>query len=136
MRQVLLLAPVALLGFVVGCNQSPPGGTPNTPASFKLDLPAITKDIKQGTSETFDGKIDRGSEFKKDVHLTVTAPEKVEVKLSKDTIKANEEPKFTMVVTADKTAPLGEHTIKVVGKPDGGGAATTGEFKIKVIENK
>jgi hypothetical protein len=60
----------------------------------------------------------------------------VEVKLSKDTIKASEDTKFTMTVTADKTAAIGEHTVKVTATPDGGGKATEGEFKVKVLENK
>jgi len=130
-----LLIPAALVAFCVGCNQSPEGGTPNTKSSFKLSLPPITKDIKQGDTATLEASIDRGSEFKHDVKLSVTKPDKVDVKLSKDTVKASEETKFTITVTPAKDAALGEHTIKVTGTPDSG-EATTGEFKIKVIENK
>jgi hypothetical protein len=123
----------ALIGFTVGCNKSPEGGTAGTAASFKLSLPATTKDVKQGTSETYEGSIDRGSEFKKDVKLKVDAPDKVEVKLTKDTIKASEtDTKFSITVTPAKDAPAAEHTIKITGTPDGGGSATVGEFKIKV----
>lgn len=136
MRQLLLLIPAALIGFLTGCNESPEGGVPNTSSSFKIDLPAVTKDIKQGNSESYDGSLNRGSDFKKDVKLTVTKPEKVDVKFNKDVIKASEDTKFTLTVTPAKDAPLGEHVIKVTGTPEGGGAATTGEFKIKVLENK
>jgi len=136
MRKLLLLIPAAMIGFLTGCNQSPEGGTPNTSSTFKLDLPATTKDIKQGNSESYDGSLSRGSDFKKDVKLTVTKPEKVDVKLNKDTLKASEDGKFNITITPAKDAPLGEHTIKVTGTPEGGGTATTGEFKVKVIENK
>lgn len=135
MRQLLLI-PAALAGFFVGCNDSPEGGTPNTNSTFKLSLPAVSKDVKQGTAETYDGSISRGSDFKKDVRISVTKPEGVDVKLNKDMIKANEDTKFTMTVTADKKAALGEHLIKVTATPEGGGAATTGEFKVNVLENK
>jgi hypothetical protein len=127
----------ALIGFTFGCNPSPEGGTPHTKSSFKLQLPpAPSKDIKQGDTATLDASVDRGSEFKKDVKLTVTKPDKIDVKLSKDTVKASEDTKFTISVSPAKDAPLGEHAIKVTGTPEGGGEATTGEFKVKVLEHK
>ena len=128
-----ILPIAALIGFTVGCNKSPEGGTPGTASNFKISLPAATvKDIRQGTSESYDGSIDRGSDFKKDVKLKVDAPDKIEVKLNKDTIKASDgDTKFTLTVTPAKDAPVGEHAIKVTGTPDGG-AATIGEFKVKV----
>jgi hypothetical protein len=136
-----LLSVVALTGCVVGCNKSPEGGTtPNAPhTGFKLSLPlsATTKDVKQGDTATFDASIDRDSEFKKDVKLSATAVDsKVSVKLSKDAIKASDDTKFTITVTPAKDAPLGETVIRVTGTPDNGGNPTTGEFKVKVIENK
>jgi uncharacterized membrane protein len=135
--RIWTLSLAALVGFTLGCNKSPEGGTPNSKSSFKLSLPmAPWKDIKQGDTATLDASIDRGSDFKKDVKLTVTKPDKIEVKLSKDTVKASEDTKFTISVTPAKDAPLGEHVIKVTGTPDGGGEATTGEFKVKVVENK
>jgi hypothetical protein len=128
----------ALIAFTFGCNKSPEGGTPHTKSSFKLSLPTSTlpKDIKQGDTTTFDASVDRGSEFKKDVKLTVVKPDKIDVKLGKDTIKGSEDTKFTISVSPAKDAPLGEHAIKVTGTPEGGGDPTTGEFKIKVTEHK
>jgi len=133
-----ILPLAALIGFTLGCNKSPEGGTPHTKSSFKLSLPTSTpvKDIKQGDTSTFDASVDRGSEFKKDVKLSVTHPDKIDVKLSKDVIKASEDTKFTITVTPAQDAALGEHVIKVTGTPEGGGDASTGEFKIKVIERK
>lgn len=134
--RVWILPVLALFGFALGCNKSPEGGTPGTAATFKLSLPAITKDIKQGDTLTENADVSRDKDFKHDVKLTVTKPEKIDVKLNKETIKASEDTKFTITVSPAKDAPLGEHTIKVTGSPDGGGTATTGEFKVKVIENK
>lgn len=133
--RLLTLPVVALVGLVVGCNKSPEGGTPGTNASFKLSLPtdlAMAKPIKQDTSESFDCSVDRGSDFKKDVKLKVEGPAKLDVKLSKDTVKASDgDTKFNIIVKADKDAPVGDHVIKVTGTPDGG-SPTTGEFKVKV----
>lgn len=134
---LLRTIPILLLGLVVGCgSKSTEGGTPNSKASVKLSLPQIVKDIKQGDTLTQDASLDRGSEFKKDVKLTVTKPDKIDVKLSKDTVKGSEDTKFTISVTPAKDAALGEHVIKITGTPEGGGEATVGEYKVKVIENK
>jgi uncharacterized membrane protein len=133
-----ILPIAALIGFSLGCNKVTEGGTPKTNANVKLSLPvsSVPKDIKQGDTSTLDASVDRGSEFKKDLKLSVTKPDKVEVKLSKDVVKASEDTKFQITITPAKDAPLGEQTIKVTGTPDGGGEPTIGEFKVKVIENK
>lgn len=131
----LTIPVVALAGFLVGCNKTPEGGTPGGNASFKLSLPtdlAMAKPIKQGTSEIFEGSVERGSEFKKDVKIKVDGPDKLKVKVSPDAIKASDgSTKFNITVEADKDAPVGDHVIKVTGTPDGG-SPTSGEFKVKV----
>jgi len=105
-----ILPIAALVGFVVGCNKSPEGGTPQSDSSFKLSLPAGTKDVK----------------------LTVEAPKQLDIKLTKQEIKASDpDTKFSITVTAAKDAPIGEHTIKIVGTPSEG-SPTAGEFKLKV----
>ena len=135
--RVSYIAAAAVVAFGLGCNKGTEGGTQNTKANFKLSLPT-SKDVKQGNTESFDASIDRGSEFKKDVKLAVAGkPEKVTVKLSKDVIKAGDgDTKFTITVTPDKDAPIGDHEIKITGTPDGGGDASNGSFKVKVTENK
>lgn len=131
----LWILPAALVGFLVGCNKSPEGGTPGTNASFKLSLPtdlAKLAVIKQGTNEIYDGSVDRGSDFKKDVKLKVEGPDKLKVKVEPSEIKASSgDTKFKITVEADKDTPVGEHTIKVTGTP-ADGSPTTGEFKVKV----
>jgi len=132
----------ALLVCAVGCNKSPEGGTtPNSSGSFTLTLPGtggIAKDVKQGNTESFDASVDRKGDFKKDVKLSVSKhPEKVEVKLNKDHIKASEgDTKFTITVSPAKDAAIGEHEVEITGTPEGAGSPTTGRFKIKVVENK
>jgi uncharacterized membrane protein len=134
--RMLLIPLAALIVFPLGCNKSPEGGTPNTKSTFKISLPTLTTNVKQGDKETVNASIDRGSDFKEDVKLSATAPEKVKVELSKDTIKASEDTKFQISIAPEKDAPLGEHKVKVTGTPSGGGTSTSQEFTIKVVENK
>ncbi|VTR95985.1 Uncharacterized protein OS=Singulisphaera acidiphila (strain ATCC BAA-1392 / DSM 18658 / VKM B-2454 / MOB10) GN=Sinac_1997 PE=4 SV=1 [Gemmata massiliana] len=141
--RVWYIAAAALVAFGFGCNKSPEGGTPGTNASFKIALPGLSgsplaKDVKQGDRESYDASIDRGSDFKKDVKLTVASkPEKIDVKLNKESIKAGEgDTKFTITVAPAKDAAIGEHEIKISAAPADGGKATEGTFKVKVIENK
>lgn len=131
------IAAVAVVAFGLGCNKSPEGGTPGTNATFKLSLPT-SKDVKQGATEIFDASVERGSDFKKDVKLSVAGkPDKVTVKLSKDAIKAGDgDTKFTITVSPDKDAPIGDHEITISGAPDGGGTPTSQKFTVKVTENK
>jgi uncharacterized membrane protein len=134
MRKWLSLAALAAF-LVVGCNKSPEGGTPGTSSSFTIVGPTMTTTIKQDNKETVKLSLDRKSDFKKDVRLTATAPEKVKAELSKDEIKASEPADFTLTITVAKDAALGDHVVKVTGTPQGGGSATSVDVKIKVDKN-
>ena len=123
---------IALLGCALGCNKSPEGGTPGTNATFTITLPNA-KDVKQDNKESFDASITRGSDFKKDVNLSVEAPKNVEVTLNKKKIAAGEDTKFSITVAPAKDAPLGDATVKVIGTPEGGGTATSQTFTVKVV---
>lgn len=134
--RIWTLTAAAVVAFCVGCNKSPEGGTPGTNATFKISLPAVSQDVKKGDARTVDGNVERDSAFKKDVKLKVESMEKkLEVSLSKDTVKADEKDgKFGIVLKPAEDAPLGEYDVKVTATPDGGGAATSQTFKVKVIE--
>ncbi len=136
---------VALAGFTLGCNKSPEGGVTGhstTPSgahgTFKLDLPSAltSKDVKQGDKHTFEAKVERSSDFQKDVTLKAEAPDKIDVKLDKTTIKASDaDTKFQITVTVAKDAPIGKQTIKIYGTPpSGGGQPTHGAFEINVTK--
>ena len=134
MHKWLSLAAVAAL-MLIGCNKSPEGGTPGTTSSFKIHGPDLSTTIKQDNRETVKLSIDRGKDFKKDVKLSVTAPDKIKAELNKDVVKADEPTDFTLTITAAKDAPLGDNVLKVTGTPDGGGTATSVDVKIKVEKN-
>ena len=112
--------------------QSSEGGTPGTKANFKIEGPLTSETIKQGNQDTIKLSLNRGSDFKKDVKISVDAPAKIKADLSKSMVKASEETDFTMTVAVDKEAAIGDHVIKVTGTPEGGGAATHLDVKVKV----
>ncbi len=132
MRKWLSLVAIAAFT-VVGCNKSPEGGAPGTDSSFKVSAPTIPNAIKQGTREVANLSINRGSDFKKDVKLSVKSPDKIEAKLNKDVVRANEPAEFNITLEVAKDAPIGDHTVVVTGTPDGGGQATSVEFTVKVV---
>jgi len=135
MRTWLSLAALSAV-LVTGCNQSPEGGTPGTAASFKINGPTMGgPTIKQNEKETVKLSLERKSDFKKDVKLAVTPPDsKIKAELNKDVVKASEETDFVLTITVDKDAPIGDHVVKVTGTPEGGGAATTLDVKVKVAK--
>ncbi len=132
----ILLSLTALTALVLaGCNHSPEGGTPGTSSSFTISAPTITTTIKQDNKESIKLTVNRGSDFKKSITLTAMAPEKLKAELSKTTIAPSDPSDVMLNVSVAKDAPLGDATIRVTGTPDGGGASTSVEVKIKVEKN-
>ena len=133
MRSCLSLAALSAV-FVVGCNQSPPGGSPGTADNFKIIGPTMTAHIKQSEKEALKFDLNRGRDFKKDVKLSVSvdAPKGLKAELNKDVVKASDKPDFSVSIAVEKDAALGEHVVKVTGTPEGGGSPTTVEVKVKV----
>lgn len=134
MRTFLSLSAIAALA-LAGCNHSPEGGTPGTSSSFSISAPTMSTTIKQDNKESVKLTLNRGSDFKKSVTLGVTAPEKIKADLSKSTVSPSDASDVMLNVSVAKDAPLGDQTIRVTGTPEGGGAATTVEVKIKVEKN-
>jgi uncharacterized membrane protein len=134
MRKYLSLAAIAALA-IAGCNNSPEGGTPGTHSTFTVSAPTTSTTIKQDNKETVKLSLSRGSDFKKAVKLSVSAPDRIEAKLNKDTIAPSDPTDFTVTISVAKDAPLGDQTIKVTATPEGGGSATNVEFKVKVEKN-
>jgi uncharacterized membrane protein len=134
MRMWLSLAAMSAV-FVVGCNKSPEGGSPGTANTFKIIGPTMTTHIKQNEKEAVKLNLDRKSDFKKDVKLSVDKPKGLTAELNKDVVKANEGSDFSVTIGVDKDAALGDHVVKVTGTPEGGGAPTTVDVKVNVEKN-
>ena len=133
MRTYLSIAAITALTFA-GCNHSPEGGTPGTSSSFTISAPTLTSTIKQDNKESVKLTLNRGTDFKKGVKLSVSAPDKIKADLSKDAVAPSDSGEVTLNISAAKDAPLGDQVIRVTGTPEGG-TATTVDVKIKVEKN-
>jgi uncharacterized membrane protein len=133
MRTYLSLAAMTALTFA-GCNHSPEGGTPGTSSSFTISAPTMSTTIKQDNKESVKVTLNRGTDFKKSVKLTVSAPDKVKADLNKDTVAPSDSGDVMLNIAVAKDAPLGDQVVRITGTPDGG-TATTVDVKIKIEKN-
>jgi hypothetical protein len=101
--------------------------------SFKLSPPTFATKLKQGETKAATISIKRGKNFDQDVTLKFEGvPKDVSIDPAAPTIKHSEEKTEVMIKAAD-TAALGDHTVKVLGKPKEGPEATS-ELKLTVSE--
>ena len=104
-------------------------GDPNN--TFRLDLPNLATSIKQGETQVVTIGISREDNFDQDVTLEfVDLPAGVTIDPEKPVLKKGDE-NAKINVTAAADAALGDHTVKVMGKP-GTGATATNELKLTV----
>jgi uncharacterized membrane protein len=129
MNRFVIVALVAAAAFV-GCKKSEPGGGAGTD-TFRLVLPAMVADVKQGEVQTARVLVERGPGFKDAVKLEVKAPKGLQVDPDSTVVKPGDKGDVQLKITAAKDAPLGEQKIMVKGTPDKGEAAET-EFKVTV----
>ena len=92
--------------------------------TFRLDLPNLTTEIKQGESQVVSVGITRQDNFDQDVALEFQdLPKGVVIEPEKASIKAGEK-EAQITLKAAKDAALGDFTINVIGKPTKGANAT------------
>lgn len=118
---------------IAGCNNSPQGGNPGTADSFKVSAPTMATSLKQGEKETVKLTVVRGSEFKKTVAVKADAPTGLKVVMNSNKVAPSDPADISFTVEADKTAPVGDHIVKITATPDAG-TATTVDVKVKVTE--
>jgi uncharacterized membrane protein len=137
MRYGLTLSALAAVLFV-GCNQSPEGGAPgnNNRGGFTISAPTLATTIKQDNSETVKISLSRDKDFKQNVKLSATAPDKIKAEfVDKATVTPADPNDVAMKITVAGDAPLGDHVIKVTGTPDTG-APTSVDVKVTVDSKK
>jgi uncharacterized membrane protein len=133
MRKYLTLTAIAALMFA-GCNTSPEGGTPGTSSNFTISAPTLPTTIKQDNKESVKLTLNRGTDFRKTVKLSVSTPDKVKAELNKDAIAPSDSGDVMLNIAVAKDAPLGDQVIRITGTPDGGTAAIV-DVKIKIEKN-
>ena len=122
-----LIAAAAL----TGCTKSSEEGGRAGNDTFRIGVPALATDVKQGELQTVRLALERGAGFKQRVKLEVKAPAGIQVEPSGATVEPGDKGDVQLKITAAKDAPIGEHKILVKGTPDKGEATET-EFKITV----
>ena len=129
MKMVLVAGLIAMVA-LVGCKKSESGGMAGT-ETFKVVVPAMSTDVKQGEVQTARVSVERGAGFKQSVKLEVKAPTGLQVDPESITVKPGDKADVQLTITAAKDAPLGDQKIMVKGTPDTGDFTAT-EFKVTV----
>jgi uncharacterized membrane protein len=106
------------------------GGAGND--TFKIVVPAMATDVKQGELQTVRVTLERGDGFKRQVKLELKAPAGIQVEPKDATVQPGDKGDVQVKITAAKDAAIGEHKIMVKGTPDKGEPTET-EFKITVV---
>ena len=123
----VLIAAAALTGCKSKSEQG--GGAGND--TFKIVVPAMATDVKQGELQTVRVAVERGDGFKQQVKLELKAPAGIKVEPKDATVQPSDKGDVQVKITAAKDAAIGEHKIMVKGTPDKGEPTET-EFKITV----
>ncbi len=121
-----------LLMAASGCKStvSPQGGILPQDKEFTVAVPTHNT-VKQGESAPVTISLNRGSFFKRDVHLVINA-EGVDVTPDEILIKASEKPEAQLQIAAPRDAALGEYRVYVNATPAAGKTTST-EFTVKVV---
>ena len=130
MKKALLVVGLIAMAALVGCKKSEEGGRAGN-ETFKVVVPAMTTDVKQGEIQTVRVSVERGEGFKQGVKLEVKAPTGLQVDPESTMVKPGDKGDVQLKITAAKDAPLGDQKIMVKGTPDKGEPAEV-EFKVTV----
>lgn len=127
----VLIGVLILTATLLGCNKSSEEGGRAGNDKFKLVVPALSTDIKQGEMQTVRVSLERGEGFKQRVKLEMKAPAGLQVEPGTATVESSDKGDVQLKVTVAPDAPLGVAKILVKGTPDQGEATET-EIKITV----
>ena len=131
MKKALLVVGLIAMVALVGCKKSKEGGQAGND-TFRVVVPAMSTDVKQGEVQTVRVSVERGEGFKQGLKLDVKAPTGLRVDPESTMVKAGDKGDVQLKITAAMDAPLGDQKIMVRGTPDHGDPAEVG-FKVTVI---
>ncbi len=123
----VLIAGLAL----AGCSKSSEKGGRAGNDTFKVSVPAMAANVKQGELQTVRVAVERGEGFTQVVKVQLQAPAGLQVDPKDTTVQPGDKGDIQVRITAAADAPLGQHTILVKGTPDKGESTET-QFKVNV----
>lgn len=132
MRSVMTI--VMALGVMTsfGCQTSPRGGGVSRDEGFKIAVPMLATEVKQGDRQTVTVSLQRGAAFKRDVTLEFRPSSGISVDPTRVVVKGGDDPDVQLRIAAARDANLGEYRVHVRGTPETG-ESTSVEFKVKVV---
>ena len=129
--KTVLVASLIAVAALVGCKKTETGVVVGND-TFKVSVPAIGTDVKQGETQLARVSVDRSEGFKQSVKLELKAPTGLSVDPESTTVNTGDKGDVQLKITAAKDAPLGASKILVKGTPDKGEAVEI-EFKVNVV---
>jgi uncharacterized membrane protein len=130
MRKALVVLGLVAMASLIGCKKSESGGGAGND-TFKVVVPAIATDVKQGELAAVKVSIERGDGFKRSVKLEFKSSTGITVDPSSTTIQPSDKGDVQLKISAAKDAPIGDSKVLVKGTPDKGESTDT-DFKVTV----
>ncbi|MBE3039416.1 MAG: hypothetical protein IMZ62_11470 [Chloroflexi bacterium] len=127
MAMVMTLA----LTVAFGC-MSPKGGSISKDEGFKVQVPMLPTEIKQGDRQTISVTVRRGEFFKQDVRLELKASQGITVTPTNILVKASDTPEVPLQISVPKDAALSEYRVYLKATPETG-EPTSVEITVKVV---
>ncbi len=133
MKTITTIVMTLTLAAISGCqSSSPQGGTMSKDEGFKIGVPTLGTDIKQGEVRAVTVSLHRGEYFKQEVKMQIQASEGISVEPTDVLVKASESPDVQLRIAATKNTALGAYRVSVKGTPKTGEPTSTG-FTVKVV---
>ena len=99
---------------------------------FKIAVPTLGTDVKQGEVRAVTVSLQRGESFKQDVKLQIQASKGISVEPTDVLVKASESPDVQVRITTTKDTAFGAYVVSVKGTPKTGEPTSTA-FTVKVV---
>ncbi len=129
---ITILMTLALVA-ICGCeSNSPRGGGMTKDVGFKIAVPTLDTNVKQGEVRAATVSLQRGESFKQDVRLQIQASEGISVDPTDVLVKASASPEVQLRMAATKNTALGAYLVSVKGTPENGEPTSTA-FTVKVV---
>ena len=133
MKTVIAILMALSLTAFIGCQSSgTEGGGVTRDEGFKIAVPRMATEVKQGETQNVTVSLQRGDFFKQDVKLRIKTSAGISVDPSSVMVKASDQPDVQLRIAAAKDAALGDCRVYVTATP-GTGQASAADFDMKII---
>jgi len=112
MKTAIPFVTTLTLTVVFGCQSAGPrGGGVSRDEGFRIVVPTLQTEVKQGELQTVAVSIQRGENFKRDVRLEIKASKGIGVTPSNIMVEASDKPDVQLRITAAKDAALDRKSV-------------------------